>query len=182
MNYKKYIVLLVVFLLFSSSVFAMERIDAKKNAYIHNNKGLIYLQDKYYFGAIKEFQMAINLNPKSQAAAVYYTNLATTYEAIGYPNLALPCFEKALNLNALSFNPYLRLAESYKKNNVAEKKLEELRLNKTSPLDEVMIGLLFIQIGQVTTGITVLDEFANKEPNLMLSIGVKNYIKELTKD
>ena len=54
--------------------------------------------------------------------------------------------------------------------------------NKKSPLDEVLIGLLFIQIGQVTTGITVLDEFANKESNLMLSVGVKNYIKELTKD
>ena len=182
MNFKQVVILVLFIVFFSSSIYAVDKIDAKNNAYIHNNKGLIYLQDKYYFGAIKEFQMAISLNPKSQAAAVYYTNLATTYELIGYPNLALPCFEKALNLNALSFNPYLRLAESYEKNNIAEKKLEELQLNKKSPLDEVMIGLLYIQIGQVTTGITVLDEFANKEPNLMLSIGVKNYIKELTKD
>ena len=172
-----------LFIVFSQIWFAnsFEVLRESISAVIYMN-ALIYLQDKYYFGAIKEFQMAISLNPKSQAAAVYYTNLATTYELIGYPNLALPCFEKALNLNALSFNPYLRLAESYEKNNIAEKKLEELQLNKKSPLDEVMIGLLYIQIGQVTTGITVLDEFANKEPNLMLSIGVKNYIKELTKD
>ena len=34
-------------------------IDAQRNAVEHNNRGVIYMQDRYYAPAIKEFQMAV---------------------------------------------------------------------------------------------------------------------------
>ncbi len=179
MNIKNLFILLII-LLYTPLCFAGETINSVKNAYRHNNKGLIYLEEKYYFGAIKEFQIAISLNPKSQASASFYTNLGTTYEKIGYNELAKDCFEKALALNPLYFDSYLKLAENYKKLGIAPQKLTSYQNNRKSPLSDVMIGLLYIQTGQVTTGITVLDEFVNKEENLILSAGVKEYINKLT--
>lgn len=166
----------------SQSVFADETIRAQNNAYQHNNKGLLYLDEKYYFGAIKEFQIAIALNPNTQASAIYYTNLGKTYEKIGYPKLAQPCFEKALSLNVLCFDYYLTMVENYKKLGIVDEKLEEFKKKTDSPLNEIVVGLLYIQKGHVTTGITVLDEFCNKEEKLLITEGVKNYIKQLTKD
>ncbi len=179
---KRLVYVLFFMFLLSQSVFADETIRAQNNAYQHNNKGLLYLDEKYYFGAIKEFQIAIALNPNSQASAIYYTNLGKTYEKIGYPKLAQPCFEKAVSLNVLCFDYYLQMVENYKKLGIVDKKLEEFKKKTDSPLNEIVIGLLYIQKGNVTTGITVLDEFCNKEPKLLITEGVKNYIKQLTKD
>ena len=179
MNKKIYLILLIIFF-YTPLCFSYDTINSAKNAYRHNNKGLAYLEEKYYFGAIKEFQIAISLNPKSQASAAFYINLGTTYEKIGYNELAKDCFEKALALNPLYFDSYLKLAQNYKKSGIAAQKLTSYQNNKKLPLSDVMIGLLYIQTGQVTTGITVLDDFVNKEENLILSSGVKEYLKTLT--
>lgn len=175
-------ILLAFFLVFFSYQFSLadETIRGENNAYRHNNKGLIYYREKYYFGAIKEFQMAIDLNPKTQAAAVYYTNLGNTYETIGYHDLARNCFEKALSLNALCFEHYFRLATNYKNLGIVEEKLEEYKKKTSSPLNQIMVGLLYIQKGETSIGITVLDEFCNNEPNLLVTAGVRKYIKDIT--
>lgn len=184
MSVKKILLLflLLISTLYYNVCFADEQIKAQNNAYRHNNKGLLYLEEKYYYGAIKEFQIAIDLNPNSQAAAVYYVNLGTTYEKIGYFDLAKPCFEKAVRLNILCFDYYLKMVENYKKLGLVSTKLDEYKNNKSSPLNEIVTGLLYIQNGNITTGITVLDEFCNKEPNLLITTGVKEYIKSLTED
>ena len=67
-------------------------IDPEKNAYEHNNLGIMYVEEKCYYAAIQEFKMAISLNPKTQATAVYFNNLGKVYMTIGYPELALDCF------------------------------------------------------------------------------------------
>ena len=69
------------------------KIDAEKNAVIHNNLGLKAVSERYYYRAIQEFTLAIALNPKTQATAVYYNNLGETYLKIGYPKDAQRCFE-----------------------------------------------------------------------------------------
>lgn len=177
---KRVFFLLLVVLLFGQNCFADNKIDAQKNAYIHNNKGLLYLGENYYFGAIKEFEIAIGLNPDSQATAVYYTNLGNTYEKIGYPELARPCFEKALSLNVLCFDYYLRLVENYETLGIVEKKLNEFIADKSSPLNDIMVGLLYIKKGDISTGITVLDEFCNNEPKLLVTSGVRAYLDKIT--
>ncbi len=178
---KLLITFLSLFIITAASSATDNVIKAQNNAYRHNNKGLLYLQDKYYYGAIKEFQIAIDLSPNSQASAAYYVNLGITYEKIGYNDLARPCFEKAVSLNVLCFDYYLKLAENYKTLGVVENELSKLKDNKSSPLNDVLIGLLYIQKGEVSTGITVLDDFCNKEPNLMITTGVRNYLDEITK-
>ena len=178
---KKFLIFILIIFACNITVSADETIKADNNAYRHNNKGLIFLDEHYYFGAIKEFQIAIDLNPNSQASATYYTNLGKTYEKIGYPKLAQECYEKALERNILCFDYYLQLAKNYKTLGIANTKLNEYIRKKQSPLDDVMIGLLYIQCGDKSTGITVLDDFCNNEEKLILSKGVRNYLKEITK-
>ena len=179
---KKLFIFIIILLSFSQCSLGIDNIKAQNNAYWHNNKGLIYLEEKYYFGAIKEFQIAIDLNPNSQASAVFYTNLGKTYEKIGYYDLAKPCFEKAVSLNILCFDYYLKMVENYKKHNIIDEKLNQYKSNKSSPLNEVVVGLLYIQKGETKTGITMLDEFCNKEPNLLITSGIKKYLEELSKN
>ena len=180
--YLKRIFIIIVCILFCGQCcYAVQTIDAEKNAYRHNNKGIMYLKEKYYFGAIEEFKIAIDLLPNSQATAVYYSNLGRTYEEIGYPELARSCFEKAVSINVLCFDYYLKLAQNYKKLGIVNEKLLEFQNKTNSPLNEIMVGLLFIHKGDISTGVTVLDEFCNKEPNLLITVGVKEYLKQITK-
>lgn len=181
MSVKKLLIIFLCLFIIQQYGFADHTIEAENNAYRHNNQGLLYLKDKYYFGAIKEFQIAIDLLPNSQATAVYYVNLGKTYEEIGYPNLARTCFEKAVSINVLCFDYYLKLAENYKKLGIVDEKLIEFQNKTESPLSEIMVGLLFIQKGYISTGVTVLDEFCNKEQNLLITTGVRAYLNQITK-
>ena len=182
MYLKKIFIIIFIFLIISQSAYCDERIEAQRNAYRHNNKGLLYLKDNYYFGAIKEFEIAIDLLPNSQASATFYVNLGNTYEQIGYPKLAQPCFEKALSLNILCFDYYLKLAQNYSKQGIVNKKLKEFQNRKDSPLNDIMVGLLFIQKGEISTGVTTLDLFCDKEPNLLITQGVRKYLDKITKE
>ena len=173
---------LIIFVLFSLNIisYADETIQAENNAYRHNNKGLLYLEDKYYFGAIKEFQIAIDLNPNSQASSVFYYNLGNTYETIGY--YSTPYFEKAVSLNPLYFDYYLKLAENYKSSGIAETKLLKYQSDFSSPFNRILLGLLYIQTGETSTGITVLDDFCGEEENLIITKGIKDYIEKISSD
>lgn len=155
-------------------------IDATKNAYTHNNKGLLYLDEKCYYAAIQEFKIAISLNPNSQATAVYYNNLGNTYMIIGYPEYAQDCFEKAINQYSLEFRYYKDLVKCYKARNLLANKIKEYSNNK-NPLNKVMLGLLYVESGNVRRGIIILDEFAMSEPDLIITRAVKEYIKGLVK-
>ena len=83
-------------------------------------------------------------------------------------------------INALC--DYFKVDKNYlfPKENV--EKLEEYKARTDSPLNNILVGLLYIQKGEKTTGITVLDDFCDKEKNLLVTVGVKNYIKKLTKE
>ena len=82
---------------------------AEKDAFYHNNVGLNYLKDRIYYAAIQEFKIAISLSPSTQASAIFYNNLGETYNFIGYPEQALPCFEDAIKLYGLNFKYYLNI-------------------------------------------------------------------------
>ncbi len=180
--YLKITAALILMLFFSvQTAFSYAEIRAENNAYRHNNKGLIYLEENYYFGAIKEFQIAIDLMPEAQGSAVYYVNLGMTYEKLGYPSLALPCYEKALSLHPLYFDYYRRVSECYTKLGIVDKKIEEYRNKKFNPLNAVMLGMLYIQKGEVSLGITILDDFCNNEKELLITSGVKEYIEKIAK-
>jgi tetratricopeptide (TPR) repeat protein len=88
---------------------------------------------------------------------VYYTNLGKTYEKIGYDDLARHCFEKAVSLNVLCFDYYLNLAKNYKNLGLLDEKITLYQEKKDSPLNEVILGLLYIEKGQNEYGVYQTD-------------------------
>ena len=92
---KKLFFIIIVLIFFINNVaFATPRntfkIDASKNAINHNNLGVNYLERKDYYSAIKEFEIAILINPDTQASATYYNNLGKTYIKTKNPQTISP--------------------------------------------------------------------------------------------
>lgn len=156
-------------------------IDAEKNAYLHNNMGLRYVDEKCYYAAIQEYKIAIGLNPNTQATAVYYNNLGEVYLLIGYPNYALDCFERALKQYSLNFKYYQNLAKTYKALGMIDTQIARYS-DETNPLNKIMVGLLYSEQGDKKRAIITLDDFAMSEPDLIITPSVKKYIKELVKN
>jgi len=182
LHLKKTAVLICAYCFSALAAFSYAEIHSENNAYRHNNKGLIYLKENNDFAALKEFQIAIDLMPNAQASAVYYVNAASVYEKAGRFDKALAYYEKALSLNHLYFDYYLKTAECYKKLGIAEKKLIQYKKSASNPLNSIMTGLLYIQTGKKNTGITLLDDFCVKEPDLIVTQGVREYINKIVKE
>ncbi len=175
--------LLIIFCLalcpvcFAKEPFLKFEIDAEKNANNHNNMGVIYVQDRYYAAAIKEFQTAILLCPDKQSSAIYYTNLANVYMKIGYPALAQDTLERAIRLYPMNFSYYEDLVQAYKRQGLLDSKLKYYEKDKKNPMSEIMVGLIMIEQGRVQEGMNKLHQFCLLEPDLIISRGVMNYIK-----
>lgn len=181
---KKFLLILLLFVSFLTSGYRKPDvyvIDATKNAYLHNNMGLRYMDEHCYYAAIQEFKIAISLSSETQATAVYYKNLGDAYMKIGYPDMARQPYEDAVKQFGLNFQYYKDLAKCYKALGLVSSKITEYR-NEDNPLNKVMLGLLYVESGNPKRGITVLDEFAMSEPDLLITPAVKQYIKETVKN
>lgn len=176
--------LIVLSLLLATFIFSGYRrpyaytIQAEKNAYYHNNVGLNYLQDKYYYAAIQEFKIAISLSPSTQASAVFYNNLGDVYMIIGYPKYAEDCYLNALKLYGLNLQYYINLAKCYKAMNELESKLKSISVTE-NPYNKILKGLMLIESGDKRNGMIMLDEFCSAEPDLIITSGIKSYLKNL---
>lgn len=155
-------------------------IDAVKNSNIHNNLGIMYMNEKYYYAAIEEFKIAISLNPDSQASAVYYNNLGECFTLIGYPQLATDCFERALKIYSLNLKYYINLAQNFIELKQTDKKLEQFK-DFSNPYNRIMTGVLLVESGNIKDGVTVLDNFTISEPKLIITPAIKSYIKSSLK-
>ena len=179
---KKFLSLFLLLIMFFCSGYKKPyryTIDAEKDAFLHNNIGLNYLKDRIYYAAIQEFKIAIQLSPNTQATAIFKNNLGETYTYIGYPDMARTCYEDAIKLYGLNFKYYLNLAECYKALGITQSKINEYSTS-TSPYDKIMLGLLYIQTGNIRKGINTLDELCISEPNLLITPAIRQYLKDIT--
>ncbi len=154
-------------------------IDPEKNAYVHNNFGLEYLNIGQYYAAIEEFKIAICLNPNTQATSIYLNNLGETYLKLRMYFQAQDCFERALEKYPQNFRYYQNLVTSFQMQGLLNSKLKYYRQNKKTPLDDITIALILVAKGQVNDGIILLDNFVMNEPKLFVTDGVKYYLSGL---
>lgn len=157
------------------------QIDATKNAVYHNALGLRYLEEHCYYGAVQEFKISISLNPNSQCSAVAYNNLGRAYMALGFVEQAQDCFERAIKLYGLNFEYYKNLADCYNQLKKTKSKIVEYKDN-SNPLNKVMLGLLYIYSGDKRAGMIVLDSFCMSEPDLIITGGVREFLRELSEE
>ncbi|MBR1908025.1 tetratricopeptide repeat protein [bacterium] len=155
-----------------------EVIDSQKNAYIHNNYGLVYAEQGNYFAAVQEFKMAIDLNPGTQATAVYYNNLGNIYYKLEFSRYAAQCFENARTLYPLNVEYYRNLAKAYKQQGILNSKINKYSASKNI-LDKVLLGFMYLEAGNKQKGVVVLDSFCMTEPDLLITGGVKYYINKV---
>ena len=181
---RKSVITVLIFLSFLASGYKKPEllvpVDATKNAFLHNNMGLRYMEEQCYYAAIQEFKIAISLNPNTQATAVYYNNIGDAYILIGYPNLARQAYEDAIKQYSLNFKYYQNLAKCYKELNLLSDKIVQYSDNE-NPLNKIMLGLLYIENGDLKRGIIILDEFTMSEPDLLITPAVKQYIRQSVK-
>jgi len=173
--------LVLLFILFFSVGYAkpdFEVIDSQKNAFFHNNRGLVYVEQGNYFAAVKEFKMAIDLNPGTQATAVYFNNLGNVYLRLDFFKYAVQCYESAIALYPLNVEYYKNLAKAYKSQGTANSKINRL-LKSTNILDKVLLGFLYLETGNKAKGVFTLDSFCMTEPDLLITSGVKYYINKV---
>lgn len=173
------IFLLLITVCFTSGYKTIEKytINAEKDAFYHNNVGINYLKDRIYYGAIQEFKIAISLSPSTQATSVFKNNLGETYMYIGYPSEARNCFEEALKMYNLNFKYYINLVRCYKELHIIKTKINEL--NRSNNLyDRILLGIIYVETGEIRKGVNILDEIASTEPDLIISSAIKQYIKE----
>lgn len=178
----------IVFLLFTSlltsgyaqpHVSGSYQINASKNAVLHNAIGLRYLEEHCYYAAVQEFKIAISLNPNTQCSAIAYNNLGRAYMELGFAEQAQDCFERAIGLYGLNFEYYKNLAECYSRLGKAQSKIEEYR-SSDNPLNKVMLGLLYVYTGNKRAGMITLDSFCMSEPDLIITGGVREFLRDLT--
>lgn len=157
-------------------------IDAEKNAYMHNNKGIEYVSEKAYYAAIQEFKIAISLNPKKQSTAVYFNNLGKVYMTIGYPSFAADCFENAITQYSLNFEYYKNLADCYAALGIVSARLAYYKKQADkNPMYKIMSGLLEQKSGNIKKAVMILDEFSSSEPDLIITPAIKEYTQNLAK-
>jgi tetratricopeptide (TPR) repeat protein len=183
---KKYLLIFLLIFFVNQSVYSARPffdLDVGKNAARHNNLGLAQLYDGNYDMAIAEFQLAIDLNPNSKACAIYYNNLGDAYMNLGYYQQAQISYENAIKISPLTFVYYKNAAKCYKMQGNLNLKIKQYKeLENTNSLYMVMLGLCYIEKGDIRKGIIKLDEFCMKEPYLITTPGVKKYLKELTEE
>lgn len=156
-------------------------INAQNNSVFHNALGLRYLEEHCYYAAVQEFKIAISLNTNTQSTAIAYNNLGRAYFELGFAERAQDCFERAIKLYGLNFEYYKNLAECLCSLKKGEQKLEEYKKDTSNPLNKVMVGLLYIYTGNKRAGIITLDAFCMAEPDLIITAGIQNYLRTLTK-
>lgn len=157
------------------------KIEAERNAYFHNNVGLNYLQDKIYYAAIQEFKIAISLAPDTQASAIFYNNLGDVYMIIGYPNLAEDCYANALKLYGLNLQYYINMAKCYRAMGVLDKKIKSIDIT-SNPYNKILKAMMLIESGNKRDGMIMLDEFCSVEPDLIITGGIKSYLRKLSQE
>lgn len=177
---KKLVVFFLLLTMFLCSAYRRPyqyKIEAERNAFYHNSLGIGYLKDRVYYAAIQEFKIAISLSPSTQATAVFQNNLGETYNFIGYPEHALPCFEDAIKLYGLNLKYYLNLVDTYIALNRAEFQIDELSKSE-NVFDRIKLGIFYIKLGDVRKGVNILDEVCATEPDLLIIPAIKQYIKD----
>ena len=157
------------------------KIEAERNAFFHNNVGLNYLQDKYYYAAIQEFKIAISLSPSTQASAVFHNNLGETYLYINYPEAALTCFEDAVKLYGLNLKYHMNLVKTYIQLGQADLKIKEFEASD-DVYDKIKLGILYIETNEARKGVNILDEICVSEPDLLITPALRQYIKQTIKE
>ena len=166
-------------------------IEAEKNAQTRNNSGILYMKDKDYFAAIKEFKIAIAINPNRQTSATYYNNLGTAYLEIGkiqkehnlpkkgadYAYFAQTSFEDAIKQDCMQLSFYKNLVSSFEVQGILASKRAQYASDTSNPFNEIIVALIDEKLGDKKNMQIMLDDFIASHPDLLITNALKTYLR-----
>lgn len=198
MYYKFYIALILLLTIMPSfadlhSASVIPPVDAKNSAQRHNNMGTEYFKEKDYFAAIKEYRIAIGINPDSQTTATYFNNLGKVYLVLGeiqvknklplqgwddFSIMAQISFEEAILKDCMKLEYYQNLVKAYELTNMLELKKQFFLQNKEkNPFNVIPAALILEKQGNVEYANMLLDDFVVQNPDIIISRDIKKIIK-----
>lgn len=158
-------------------------IDPAKNAVWHNEKGLFYLDMKYYEAAIREFQLAVLLNPDSEASAFFYNNLGKAFYKVGYYENAEINFNKAIELKPYYLEFYENLIKTYEKKNILNKIAERhnklIVENPNNLQSYILLGLIHKNYGNNDYAAMYLNKFIQLAPEFGITDQIRTIVRNL---
>jgi len=144
----KYIIFFLITFLLQAG--ARQQIDPVANAVMHNDKGIKFMQEGFYYPAINEFRIAIALNHNSAASAAFYNNIGLAYIKIHKYDWAINTFDKAIKLNPIFLEYYKNLAKAYKYKKALPKQVNKyvsiIKKDQENSRAWLMLGLMYVEM------------------------------------
>lgn len=162
--------------------FVFNKIDATKNARVHSNMGNIYFAENNYISALKEYQIAFNLVPNSQASAVYLYNIAQCFVKLNDYNSALKAIKGAIEKDSINITYYDFLAQCCIKLGIYETEIQKLINDTKNPYNRVVVGLIYLKTNQKNNAIIIFDEFINQYPKMIITNDIKMIMNKINKN
>ena len=199
LHFKTVLIIFIIFI-FRTPVFAdlhkadiIEAVDAQKAAQFHNNMGTFYFKDKDYFAAIKEYRIAIGINPDAQTTATYFNNLGKVYLLLGeiqtknglplqgwddFSKMAKVCFEEAVLKDCMKLEYYENLVKAYELTGESDTKKEYFLSNRDKNIFNVIpAAIILSKQGNMQYANMLLDDFVVQNPDIIISNDLKKLIK-----
>lgn len=169
-----------------SDLFETFVIDAHKNAVWHNEKGMYYMSREHVYAAAEEFKLAIRLASNNASTAIYFNNLGEAYIKLFKFNLAIECFQKAIEINPNLLLSYENLVKAYKEKDIlkaaVDKYVDIARKDPASSQTWLILGLLYKELDHKEFAIKSLEEFIRLEPGLYITKSVERVVEDLRKE
>lgn len=184
MYFRYFLVLLLMLLSLNAARCEITPVDAARNAKEHNNQGVIFMREGDYLAAIKEFKIAIGINPKAQSTSVYYNNLGQAYMKIYeinknrlLPIWAQSCFEDALRGDCMNITYYRNLVNAYEaRGTLSSRASYHLARKGENPYNAIIVGLIYLKQNKIGAAVTILDTFCSENPDLIITDDIKRII------
>ena len=190
MLYKFFLILLTC-LLISAPAFCAKSlvtpVDAQRAAQSHNNKGVDFYNDKDYMAAIKEFKIALGINPNNQTSAVYHNNLGRTYLALArlgaqgapFAYWAQVSFESAIAQDCMNLGFYKNLVDSFAlQGNMGERLTYYSKDTSKNPFSSIVVALIYERQGNRQAAAALLSDFVKTFPDLIITNDIKKHLRE----
>lgn len=154
-------------------------IDAAKNARLHNNMGNIYFDEKKYVAALKEYEIAFNLDNKAQSSGVYLYNISRCYYTLGSYHLAKNAILGAIHKDCINLTYYEMLADCIIKLNETQNELQKYINDTKNPYNRIIVGLLYLKTNRKMQARATFDDFIVNYPDMVITDDIRLFLNRI---
>lgn len=154
-------------------------INASNNARGHNNMGNIYFKEENYIAALKEYEIAYNLEPNGKYGAIYLYNIAKCFMVSKRYAAAKKAIEGCIKKDYMNIAYYNSLADIIVLQGNSNAEIKKYLQDTKNPYNRVLVGLIYIKTKKIAQARTILDEFVANNPNLIMTDDIKTILKNI---